>query len=402
VATTGSQKRLVTSNLVKLRGTSCDGQPVDEPLHTVSAGGTHMAEVRAFLIKYYGNEADGHGLDRPIGTVTVQDRFGLVTVTIDGEEYVIVDIGMHLELTIPEDNRLGAGGAAVFGDSARYTPAGAALLNGATNGRGGLGTIYVWAGGNGRESDDDSNDPRRLVRKVRSNPGLTAENRNLESDERSGDKSAKSTKFPQHLTISDTRRDPFADREFLTDKNESVNQRGHCNDSHIDRPRGILHGSMENNDDEPHEDKTTRPGCVKDVQPLRLFLAEDRGDDGVDESLDRAVAESRDEAADDEQVVGEVGVPPLGDEVGADAEDGPDQVAGAGEQHRCLVAHLVDEEAEENDAHGKRPDPDACEDAQLLLVQIKLFSPNPEEFETAHERKSRGDQSDKAAPEKGR
>jgi DNA (cytosine-5)-methyltransferase 1 len=35
-----------------------DGQPVDEPLHTVSAGGTHMGEVRAFLLKYYGTDQD--------------------------------------------------------------------------------------------------------------------------------------------------------------------------------------------------------------------------------------------------------------------------------------------------------------------------------------------------------
>ncbi|RIA37506.1 DNA (cytosine-5)-methyltransferase 1 [Hephaestia caeni] len=96
IATSGSQQRVVTSNLLKLRGTCRDGQPTDKPLHTISAGGTHMAEVRAFLIKYYGNENDGHGLDRPIGTVTVQDRFGLVTVTIEGEEYVIVDIGMRM------------------------------------------------------------------------------------------------------------------------------------------------------------------------------------------------------------------------------------------------------------------------------------------------------------------
>lgn len=96
VATSGSQQRLVTSNLVKLRGTSRDGSSVEEPLHTVSAGGTHMGEVRAFLIKYYGNEQDGHGLDSPLGTVTVQDRFGLVTVMIEGEEYVIVDIGMRM------------------------------------------------------------------------------------------------------------------------------------------------------------------------------------------------------------------------------------------------------------------------------------------------------------------
>ncbi|EQB09734.1 DNA cytosine methyltransferase [Novosphingobium lindaniclasticum] len=96
VATSGSQQRLVTSNLVKLRGTCRDGSSVEEPLHTVSAGGTHMGEVRAFLIKYYGNEQDGHGLGSPLGTVTVQDRFGLVTVMIEGEEYVIVDIGMRM------------------------------------------------------------------------------------------------------------------------------------------------------------------------------------------------------------------------------------------------------------------------------------------------------------------
>jgi DNA (cytosine-5)-methyltransferase 1 len=94
VATTGSQQRLVTSNLVKLRN-NCTGQPVDEPMHTIATGG-HMAEVRAFLVKYYGNEHDGHGLESPLGTVTVNDRFGLVTVTIAGEEYFIVDIGMRM------------------------------------------------------------------------------------------------------------------------------------------------------------------------------------------------------------------------------------------------------------------------------------------------------------------
>ena len=101
VATSGSQQRIVTSNMLKLRGTSdahieASTESVDEPLNTISAQGQHMAEVRAFLIKYYGNEQDGHGLTNPLGTVTVQDRFGLVTVTIDGEEYVIVDIGMRM------------------------------------------------------------------------------------------------------------------------------------------------------------------------------------------------------------------------------------------------------------------------------------------------------------------
>lgn len=101
--TSGSHQQLVTSNLVKLRGTS-DGQvrgsgaSVDEPLHTISAGGgrIHFAEVQAFLIKYYGSAQQGQPLDEPLHTATHQARFGLVTVTIEGEEYVIVDIGMRM------------------------------------------------------------------------------------------------------------------------------------------------------------------------------------------------------------------------------------------------------------------------------------------------------------------
>lgn len=85
---------LVTSHLVKLRGTCRDGQPVTEPMPTVTAGGTHVGEVRAFLLKYYGNEADGCELQDPLHTITGRDRFGLVTV--NGVDHVIVDIGMRM------------------------------------------------------------------------------------------------------------------------------------------------------------------------------------------------------------------------------------------------------------------------------------------------------------------
>ncbi len=44
---------LVTSHLAKLRGTSSSAS-TGEPLGTVSAQGTHHAEVRALLLKYYG------------------------------------------------------------------------------------------------------------------------------------------------------------------------------------------------------------------------------------------------------------------------------------------------------------------------------------------------------------
>ncbi|MEC5321537.1 hypothetical protein VSX61_21860 [Brenneria populi subsp. brevivirga] len=85
---------LVSSHLIKLRGTCKDGQPVTEPMPTITAGGLHIGEVRAFLLKYYGNEKEGLNIDDPLHTVTSRDRFGLVTV--EGVDYQIVDIGMRM------------------------------------------------------------------------------------------------------------------------------------------------------------------------------------------------------------------------------------------------------------------------------------------------------------------
>lgn len=84
---------LVTSHIVKLKGTCRDGQPVTEPLHTIQAGGTHYGEVRAFLMKYY-RTGIAVPVDRPLDTVSTLDRFGLVMV--HGEPYAIADIGMRM------------------------------------------------------------------------------------------------------------------------------------------------------------------------------------------------------------------------------------------------------------------------------------------------------------------
>lgn len=84
---------LVTSNLIKMRGTNT-GQHTDTPLQTVTAGGNHFGEVRAFLIKYYGNEREGVDISDPMHTVVSRDRFGLVTV--EGVDYQIIDIGMRM------------------------------------------------------------------------------------------------------------------------------------------------------------------------------------------------------------------------------------------------------------------------------------------------------------------
>jgi len=92
--TTGNHHGLVTSHLVKLRGTCKDGQRTDQPMPTVTAGGQHVGEVRttlaveaydrqradqvlAFLREYCGADCDG-------------------LVKIGGVVYRIVDIGMRM------------------------------------------------------------------------------------------------------------------------------------------------------------------------------------------------------------------------------------------------------------------------------------------------------------------
>lgn len=90
---TSNRYALVTSNLVKLRGTCAHGQPVTESMPTITAGGLHVGEVRAFLLKYYGTNI-GQRADEPLHTVTTKPRHGLVTVY--GQAYQIVDIGMRM------------------------------------------------------------------------------------------------------------------------------------------------------------------------------------------------------------------------------------------------------------------------------------------------------------------
>lgn len=143
VTNTGSQQQLVTANLVHLRG-NCDARDLKDPLHTISAGGTHHGlmtaflerqfgasvgqaldepaptitaggggksslvelqlspeveagalRVAAFLISYYGTE-NVSGANEPTPTITTRDRLALVTVTIKGTPYVIVDICLRM------------------------------------------------------------------------------------------------------------------------------------------------------------------------------------------------------------------------------------------------------------------------------------------------------------------
>lgn len=93
----GGKAALVTSHLVHMRGGLADhpttGQDLREPLATITASGTHAAEVRAFLVKYYGSDSTP-SLAEPLDTITTKDRFGLVM--IHGEPWEIVDIGLRM------------------------------------------------------------------------------------------------------------------------------------------------------------------------------------------------------------------------------------------------------------------------------------------------------------------
>ena len=91
--TTSDHHSVVTSHLVKLRNNQF-GQTVEEPMPTLTAGGGHVGEVRAFLVKYYSEGGQLQECKEPLHTIPTKERFGLVTV--HGEEYQIVDIGMRM------------------------------------------------------------------------------------------------------------------------------------------------------------------------------------------------------------------------------------------------------------------------------------------------------------------
>lgn len=103
ITNSGSQQQCVTAHLAHLRG-NCDARDLNEPLHTVSAGGQHHAvveyrlspeheagalRVAEFLMEHYSESG-------PLNAITAKDRLALVTVVIQGTPYVIVDIGLRM------------------------------------------------------------------------------------------------------------------------------------------------------------------------------------------------------------------------------------------------------------------------------------------------------------------
>lgn len=95
VLQSGSHQGLVAANLLRQFGTGV-GSSLHEPARTVMADGQGKTQLAtAFLQKYYGADQDQQ-VEGPLHTATAKARFGLVTVEIEGEPYVISDIGMRM------------------------------------------------------------------------------------------------------------------------------------------------------------------------------------------------------------------------------------------------------------------------------------------------------------------
>jgi len=130
------QNSLIAATMVHVGNGERDGQSpraldISKPLNTVVAGGVKQYPVSAFFAKYYGT-GDGARQDEPAHTVTTKDRFAhceaqiscppftdahaararqvadllrqfdlwddreFVTVEIDGQTFVVVDVGMRM------------------------------------------------------------------------------------------------------------------------------------------------------------------------------------------------------------------------------------------------------------------------------------------------------------------
>lgn len=110
VTNTGSQQQLVTAHMLAM-GQNAVGHDMRDSAQTVMAGAprygvvectlspeqTEGAErVAAFMMRYYGEGGQWSDLREPMTTITTKDRMALVTVTIRGTPYVIVDIGLRM------------------------------------------------------------------------------------------------------------------------------------------------------------------------------------------------------------------------------------------------------------------------------------------------------------------
>lgn len=98
ITSRGTQQQIVAAHLINLKGSARRHQDLRNPAPTVCSGGTHVSLVAALMAPYYssGSGTTGRDLRIPSPTVTTKGRLQLITVEIDGTNYVLTDIGMRM------------------------------------------------------------------------------------------------------------------------------------------------------------------------------------------------------------------------------------------------------------------------------------------------------------------
>ena len=94
----GGKVAVVATHISRLRGsnkTASGGAP-DSPIGTITAGGQHESVVAAFLQEYYSTGGQYADPAQPMPTIVTKARHAPVTVTLKGQPYAIVDIGMRM------------------------------------------------------------------------------------------------------------------------------------------------------------------------------------------------------------------------------------------------------------------------------------------------------------------
>ncbi len=92
--TTKADAAVMTSHLVKLRGACRDGQPTSRPMPTITAGGTHVGEVRTVLAAEANSDERAQMVRNFLRKYCGEDCSPFVV--IGGVTYQIVDIAMRM------------------------------------------------------------------------------------------------------------------------------------------------------------------------------------------------------------------------------------------------------------------------------------------------------------------
>ena len=128
---------------------------------------------------------------------------------------------------------------------------------------------------------------------------------------------------------------------------------------------------------------------MENVEPLRFLVFEGGGDYRVDEGFDHAVGESDQKDTPVERFGS------LGDQGQYQRTD----VAGHGDHRRSLVADLVDDQTENDDADGKRPETDSQDSALVRFAETKVALPVADDIGAQAEYERSGYEGDEAGPE---